>query len=71
MVSLPLAKDFGDCLAMDIKVYDAKNNICFHHMIDHATRFSVATLLKSKVRRKYFRIYLLIEYPYLEDQRKF
>ena len=51
-VSLPLAKDFGDCLAMDIKVYDAKNNIYFHHMIDHATRFSVATLLKSKVKEE-------------------
>ena len=46
IVSLPLAKDFGDCVAMDIKFYGDK--IMFHHMIDHATKFSVATVIKSK-----------------------
>ena len=48
IVSFPLAKDFNDTVAMDIKCIDRNKNLYFHHMIDHKTRFSTVKLVKSK-----------------------
>ena len=48
VVCMPLAKDFNDTVAMDIKVFDKAKNIYFQHMIDHKTRFSNAKVVKSK-----------------------
>ena len=48
IVCLPLAKNFNDTIAMDLKCFDAKKNLFFHHIIDHATRFSSSKVIKSK-----------------------
>lgn len=48
VVSMPIAKDFNDTVAMDIKIFDQKRNIYFQHMIDHRTRFSNVALIRSK-----------------------
>ena len=50
VVCMPLAKDFNDTVAMDIKEFDKAKNIYFQHMIDHKTRFSTAKMVKSKNR---------------------
>ena len=46
-VYLPLASEFNDTIAMDLKVYK-NNEIYIMHVIDHATRFSAASVIKSK-----------------------
>ena len=47
VVSFPLATEFNETVAMDLKVY--KNNcIYFLHIIDHATRLSQAAVIRSK-----------------------
>ena len=47
VVCFPLASEFNETVAMDLKVF--KNNaIYFLHMIDHATRFSQAVVIRSK-----------------------
>ena len=48
VVCMPLAKDFNDTVAMDIKVFDQGKGIYFQHMIDHKTRFSSAKMVRSK-----------------------
>ena len=45
-VALPLATEFNECEAMDLKHY--KNDIWLLHLIDHATRFSASSVIKSK-----------------------
>lgn len=47
VVSLPLASEFNDTIAMDLKTY-RNNEIYFMHVIDHATRFSAASVIRSK-----------------------
>ena len=46
VVSLPLARDFNETVAMDLKHWD--KNIWFLHLIDLATRFSVSSVITSK-----------------------
>ncbi|KAL5262236.1 hypothetical protein ACHWQZ_G007827 [Mnemiopsis leidyi] len=48
IVCFPLAKNFNDTIAMDLKCFDARRSMYFHHIIDHATRFSSSKLIKSK-----------------------
>ncbi|KAL5252088.1 hypothetical protein ACHWQZ_G015034 [Mnemiopsis leidyi] len=48
IVCFPLAKNFNDTIAMDLKCFDARKSMYFHHIIDHATRFSSSKLIKSK-----------------------
>ena len=49
VVSLPLAQDFNDCLAMDLKFLTINGkSYTILHMIDVFTRFSAAVLIKSK-----------------------
>ena len=45
IVLLPLATNFKECVAMDLKFYKGKILL---HLIDHATRFSVTIILPSK-----------------------
>lgn len=46
-VSLPLATIFNQTVALDLKVY-INNKVYFLHLIDHATRFSQAAVIRSK-----------------------
>lgn len=46
MVSLPLATEFNEVVAVDLKEW--KPNTYFLHLIDIATRFSLATVIKRK-----------------------
>ena len=46
-VSFPLATEFNETVALDLKIYE-NNKTYFLHIIDHATRFSAATVIKSK-----------------------
>ena len=46
-VTLPLASVFNETVAVDLKVY-VNNSIYFLHLIDHATRFSQAVVIRSK-----------------------
>ncbi|CAL4072646.1 unnamed protein product, partial [Meganyctiphanes norvegica] len=48
VVSMPLAYDFNDTVAMDLKVWDKERNVYFLHLIDLATRFSIATIINKK-----------------------
>lgn len=48
IVCMPLAKDFNDTVAMDLKVYDKNKGIYLQHQIDHRTRFSTVKVIRSK-----------------------
>ena len=45
-VSIPLAKRFNETIAMDLK--DIRPGIKILHIVDHATRYSQATIVKNK-----------------------
>lgn len=47
VVTFPLATQFNETVAMDLKTY-SNNSIYFLHLIDHATRFSQAVVIRSK-----------------------
>ena len=47
VVSLPMASEFNETVAMDLKVYK-NNSIYFLHIIDHATRLSAGAVIRSK-----------------------
>ena len=47
VVAFPKATEFNETVAMDLKIY-LNNKIYFLHMIDHATRYSAACVIKSK-----------------------
>ena len=49
VVSFSLSKDFNDVVAADLK---SINGILILHMIDHATRFSAASVVKSKKKEE-------------------
>ena len=46
VVSLPLASEFNEVVAVDLKEW--KPNVYFLHMIDLATRFSLASVIRRK-----------------------
>jgi len=48
VVALPIASKFNDVVAMDLKVFSLKNGVYFIHYIDLFTRFSKASVIKSK-----------------------
>ena len=50
IVSLPLAQEFGDTIAIDLKEWE-NGKIYFLHMIDIATRFSRAAIIHSKEKK--------------------
>ena len=45
IVSMPLAADFNEVVALDLKFYNGKIIL---HLIDHVSRFSAAAVVKSK-----------------------
>lgn len=47
VVSLPLSSDFNDTIAMDLKIFK-NNDIYLMHVIDHLTRFSAGSVIRSK-----------------------
>ena len=47
VVTFPLASEFNETVAMDLKTYK-KDKIYFLHIIDHVIRFSVAAVIRSK-----------------------
>ena len=49
VVSFSLLKDFNDVVAADL---NSTNGILILHMIDHATRFSAASVVKSKKKEE-------------------
>ncbi|XP_057302644.1 uncharacterized protein LOC130636814 [Hydractinia symbiolongicarpus] len=48
VVSLPLATDFNQCVVMDLKEW-VKSKIWLFYLIDTATRFTLATVIRSKL----------------------
>ena len=46
VVSLPMATEFNEAVAMDLKVW--RPNLYFLHLIDIATRFSLAAVIRRK-----------------------
>ena len=48
---MPLAKDFNDVMAMDLKEWDKRNNVWLLHMIDLATRFCVSAVIHKKEKQ--------------------
>ena len=48
VVALPIASKFNDVIAMDLKVFSSAKGIFFIHYIDLFTRFSKASVIKSK-----------------------
>ena len=44
IITFPLSKDFNESIAMDLKFYKNKPIL---HIIDHATRFSAASVVRS------------------------
>ena len=63
VVTFPLATVFNETVAMDLKVY-RNNSIYFLHVIDHATRFSAASVIRSKsaetIINNFFRIWISV-----------
>ena len=46
VVSFPLATSFNETVAMDLKEF--RPGVYFQHMIDHATRYSAGSIVRSK-----------------------
>lgn len=47
VVTFPLAREFNEVIQLDLKTY-TKDKVYLFHIIDHATRFSVASVIYSK-----------------------
>ena len=67
VIAAPLATEFNDVVAMDIKVY---KNTCILHLINHVTMFSAAAIVKSKqeeeIIKNIFKIWISIYGPPLK-----
>ena len=63
VVTFPLATIFNETVGMDLKIYQ-NNSIYFLHIVDHATRFSAAGVIRSKkadvIIKKLFQIWIAI-----------
>ena len=47
-VAAPMTNDFGQVLGLDLKIWDKNKGVYILYMIDHFTRYQVATIIKSK-----------------------
>ena len=47
-VAPPLSNDFGQVLCVDLKIWDKNKGVYILYMIDHFTRYQVATVIRSK-----------------------
>ena len=63
IVMFPLANEFNETVALDLKTYE-NNSIYFLHIVDHATRFSAASVIRSKrsevIVNQFFKIWVAI-----------
>ena len=63
IVTFPLATVFNETIAMDLKIYK-NNSTYFLHVIDHATRFSAGSVIRSKTAevtiRNFFKIWVSV-----------
>ena len=61
VVGLPMATTFGECVAMDLKMFHGTKLL---HMIDHATRLSACAIVKSKqpeeIISKIFKVWISV-----------
>ena len=48
IVSLPMATEFNETVAMDLKIWNKEKHIYILHLIDLFTRFSISTIITSK-----------------------
>ena len=68
IVGMPLASTFNELVAMDIK--EIKGNKILH-MIDHATRYSVASLIKTKEAKEVVNVVMKQWVAYFGAPRSF
>ncbi len=47
-VAPPMSSDFGQVLGLDLKIWDKNKGVYILYMIDHFTRYQMATIVKSK-----------------------
>ena len=61
VVGLPMATTFGECVAMDLKKF---GDVQLLHLVDHATRLSACSVIRSKkpdvIIREIFKIWISI-----------
>ena len=50
VVSLPIATEFNEVVAMDLKIW--KNGIYFLHLINMATRFNIASVIRKRIQKQ-------------------
>ena len=67
VVGFSLSKDFNDVIAMDLKEINGHKIL---HIIDHATRYSVATVVKSKQKEEIVKVISSIGLLCLDLQMK-
>ena len=48
VVSFPLAKNFNETVALDLKAWKSNPKVWFLHIIGHLTRFSASFVIKTK-----------------------
>ena len=68
VVGFPLATEFNQVLAMDIKEISGKMVL---HMVDHATRYSAASVLRSKHAVEIIRVVMQFWISYFGAPRMF
>ena len=66
-VALPLANDFNNCVAMDLKIW---KGIPILYMIDCFTRFTVGTVLKSKTPEAVVKAFMTHWVRYFQKPRE-
>ncbi len=66
-VAFPMANDFNQCVAMDLKIWKGKPIL---YMIDCFTRYTVATFLKSKTPEEVVRAFMTHWVRYFQKPRE-
>ena len=51
VMCVPLARDFNEVVAMDLKEWDKRKNLWFLHLINLATRFSISAIIYRKEKQ--------------------
>ena len=48
VVGFPQATNFNECVAMDLKTWSFHGNVLLIHLVDHLTRYSASSVIRSK-----------------------
>ena len=48
LVGFPLATEFNECVAMDLKQWSYQNKVWLIHIVDHLTQYSTSCFIQSK-----------------------